>query len=324
MAVKPGPIVSPRHCDRDSHACGLRTNPFDITTLANAPYHCGFDKGLDTLMLAILTAIEYNNTGSEDVIACHNNIIDTHRRVLQLWHNPTANMFGTQVNRILQKSFKLFPVLESTLTKDTVKFYDQLQEKASDHILALMPFDAIMLRIGFEGLCIPGLGVHRYMRMGKALMDLLPKLIPGSLSPQINAALASVHYESKNGYDYLWCVLEVIVPGFDPVVPIQIPIWADYEFWFAQALSWEYRRHVGDMSATCRRHVGNMSATCQRHVKMWMNLGIFACGCQHQNSPDTRFLCQKLPTLYPAHTTSQKCRTLHFGVCRSLKIYSLK
>ncbi len=46
-------------------------------------------------------------------------------------------------------------------------------------------------------------------------------------------------------------------------------------------------------------NVGDMSATCRRHVEMSMNLGIFACGCRHQNSPDTRFLCWKLPTLYP-------------------------
>ena len=32
---------------------------------------------------------------------------------------------------------------------------------------------------------------------------------------------------------------------------------------------------------------------------MLMNLGIFACGCRHQNSPNTRFLCWKLLTLYP-------------------------
>ncbi len=45
-------------------------------------------------------------------------------------------------------------------------------------------------------------------------------------------------------------------------------------------------------------NVGNMLATCWRHVEMSMNLGIFACECQHQNSSDTRYLCQKLPTLW--------------------------
>jgi hypothetical protein len=68
-------------------------------------------------------------------------------------------------------------------------------------------------------------------------MELLPRLVPGTLSPQINAALSSVCYESNNGYDYLWRVLELTVPGFDPVVPIHIPSWsnADDIFSFAQS-----------------------------------------------------------------------------------------
>jgi hypothetical protein len=51
-------------------------------------------------------------------------------------------------------------------------------------------------------------------------------------------------------------------------------------------------------AAALAGNVGDMSATCWQHVEMSINLGIFACGCRHQNSPDTRFLCQKLPTLY--------------------------
>ncbi len=52
-----------------------------------------------------------------------------------------------------------------------------------------------------------------------------------------SATLASVNYELSNGYDYLWRVLELTVPGFDPRVPIQAPIWSDVEdiFHFAQA-----------------------------------------------------------------------------------------
>jgi hypothetical protein len=147
-----------------------------------------------------------------------------------------SNTFGPQVNRILEKSLKLFPVLESTTTTNAVEFYDWLKETAANNLLALMPFDAIMLRFGFKGLCVPGLGVTWYSRMGKALMDLLPCLVPGTLSPQINAALYLVRYESNDGYDYLWWVLKLLVPGFDPIVPIQIPVWTDYEdiFRFAQ------------------------------------------------------------------------------------------
>ena len=68
-------------------------------------------------------------------------------------------------------------------------------------------------------------------------MELLPWLVPASISPQVSAILASVRYESNNGYDYLWRLLELAVPGFNPTVPIQIPSWADANdiFHFAQA-----------------------------------------------------------------------------------------
>ena len=234
--ITPGPIASPRNRDRDSRARELGANRSDISALATAGYHCGIDGGVDPLTSITLVDVGYTNIGSDDVVACHNAIIEVHRKVLQMWHNPTTNTFGPQVNRIIQKSLKLFPVLDSTSTSDMVDFYDRLQETAADHLIALMPFDAILLRFGFEGLCVPGLGVTKYARMGKALMELLPRLIPGSLSPQVNAALYSVRYESNNGYDYLWRILELAVPGFDPIVTVQLPVWADCGdiFHFAQ------------------------------------------------------------------------------------------
>ncbi len=68
-------------------------------------------------------------------------------------------------------------------------------------------------------------------------MDFLPHLIPGTLSSRINAMLVAVQSESNNGYDYLWRVLKLTVPGFDPVVPIQTPLWTVCEdiFHFSQA-----------------------------------------------------------------------------------------
>jgi hypothetical protein len=121
--------------------------------------------------------------------------------------------------------------------EDVVTFYDRLQEVSMGYIIAIMPLDTIVLVHQFEGLCPSGLGLLKYAAMGKALMKLLPWLIPGSLSPHINGTLALVRYESNNGYDYLWHVLELTVPGFDPTVPIHALIWLDFEdiFHFAQA-----------------------------------------------------------------------------------------
>jgi hypothetical protein len=86
---------------------------------------------------------------------------------------------------------------------DVVAFYDHLQEVALGYIIAIIPLDAIVLAHKFKGLCPPGLGLVKYAAMCKALMELLPWLIPGSLSPQVNATLTSVCYESNNGYNYL-------------------------------------------------------------------------------------------------------------------------
>ena len=36
-----------------------------------------------------------------------------------------------------------------------------------------------------------------------------------------------VRMESNNGYDLLWCILELMVPGFDPTFPVKIPTWSD-------------------------------------------------------------------------------------------------
>jgi hypothetical protein len=99
-----------------------------------------------------------------------------------------------------------------------------------------MPFDAIMLQYCFGGLCSTGLGLAKYSALSKGLMELLPWLIPGSTSLQINAALALVYYESGNRNDYLWCIMELAIPGFNPVVPIQVPVWTGVDdiFSFAQ------------------------------------------------------------------------------------------
>jgi hypothetical protein len=141
---------------------------------------------------AILSKCKYNQIASLDVVTCHNDIIAVHRRVRELWYNPTTHTYGPQIKRIITNSLTLLPILELASTKTMVDFYDRLQESLTGLAIAIMPFDTVMICNGLEGLCVLGLGVDRYHVMSKALMELLPRLIPGSLSPQIYAALASV------------------------------------------------------------------------------------------------------------------------------------
>jgi hypothetical protein len=105
------------------------------------------------------------------------------------------------------------------------------------------------------------------------MMDFLPRLIPGTLLSRINATLAAVQSKSNNGNDYLWRVLELTVPGFDPVVPIQTPLWTNYEdiFHFSQA-------HLLYFQLQTKMHYHFMDRT---------RSGIFLRAIQHSDYADT-------------------------------------
>ena len=232
-----GPITSPRNWDKETQARSLGASKFDVSRLACPAYHGGPD-GPSVLTEDFIRECGFTRikATADDVVICYNDIMYVHQKVRELWYNRSSNTLGPQIDKILQKSLSVFPRLISMDTGEVVLFYDRLQEISMNHLLALIPFDATMLQYRFEGLCPPGLGITRYGAMSKALMELLPHLIPGSTSPPINAALASVRYESNNGYDYLWRVLELTVPGFDPANSIMVPVWSGSEdiFSFAQ------------------------------------------------------------------------------------------
>jgi hypothetical protein len=48
--------------------------------------------------------------------------------------------------------------------------------------------------------------------------------------------------ESENGYDLLWRVLSLLVPGFNPTLPVILPAWLDGDvFKFAHSFHLYYR-----------------------------------------------------------------------------------
>ncbi len=168
---------------------------------------------------------------------CYSDTMLVHHKIRELWYNHYTHTSGPQVDKILQKSLTVLPKSESLRVEDVVTFYNRLQEISMCYVLALVPFNAIVLPAQFEGLCPPGLGLIQYTAMCKAFMKLLPWLSSGSLSPQISGVLASVCSKSNNGYDYLWWVLAITMPGFGPTVPIEVPAWshADNIFYFAKS-----------------------------------------------------------------------------------------
>jgi hypothetical protein len=135
-----GTITSPwEHQDRTKGV-----NRFDIEGLAHPLYH-GRTHGVAILTHGFLANCGFNMVSSDDIIGCLNEIITAHRRITETWNNPSTNTSGPQIDRILLKSFKLFPKLESLATEDVVGFYDRFQKLSTAHLLALMPFNSIKL-----------------------------------------------------------------------------------------------------------------------------------------------------------------------------------
>jgi hypothetical protein len=141
-----GPITSPRHWDKESQARCIGASRFDATHLACRAYHVGED-GVSTLTEDIVRNCGFTRikASADDVVVCYNDIMYVHKRVRELWYNSSSHTLGPQVDRILRKSLSVFPCLASTATGDVVTFYDRFQEISMNHLLALLPFDAIML-----------------------------------------------------------------------------------------------------------------------------------------------------------------------------------
>ncbi len=81
------------------------------------------------------------------------------------------------------------------------------------------------MEFNFEGIFVPGLETECYADCAAAMMEVLPRLLPPH-GMEVQVATSTVHSESKNGYDLLWRMLELAVPGFDPTVPIDQPRWS--------------------------------------------------------------------------------------------------
>jgi hypothetical protein len=123
-----------------------------------------------------------------------------------------------------EKALPVFPRLQGLDIADTVKFYDGLQKISMRYLLPLMPFDSIHLPFSFEGLCPPGLGTVCYSAIASAWMDVLPCLLPVKES-EVELTVFTVSIESNNCFDLLWRILELTVPGFKSMNPVQVPTW---------------------------------------------------------------------------------------------------
>jgi hypothetical protein len=146
VVCTPSPCTGGKNLTPREHQERIKgANRFNIEGLAHPLYH-GKTHGINPLTMGFLANCGFNMVLLDDVVGSLNDIVTIHRRISDTWTSPSTNTSGPQVDRILLKSFKLFPTLESLATEDVVGFYDCFQELSTSHLLALMPFDSIVLK----------------------------------------------------------------------------------------------------------------------------------------------------------------------------------
>ena len=122
-----------------------------------------------------------------------------------------------------------------------MEWYDTLQKTLMIYLVPITPLECVMIKMGYEALCIPGTGLTRYPVAARVRLELLPRLLPKT-DDEVTSIINMVRMESNNGYDLLWRILELMVPGFDPTFPVKIPTWSDEGiFDFAHAFQLYYR-----------------------------------------------------------------------------------
>jgi hypothetical protein len=152
-----------------------------MAALADKDYHGGVPC-FDPLTIKIIKNCGYTAINSDDIILCYRDIMLLHRKTLEGWTNIRTQQSGPSVERIMEKAMTLFEKLEGITTTDFVHFYDTFQKTGSVYLLPFMPFNAVSLKLGFEGLCPPGLGIDCYAAIAAALMEVIPCLLPAHIA----------------------------------------------------------------------------------------------------------------------------------------------
>jgi hypothetical protein len=233
----------------------------DVAHLGNVNYHGGA-RGYYPLMESIIHNCGYTELNTTDVILAYNDIIHVHTYVMDTWEHPKSFQKGPQVDHIGPKGLSSFLHLEKLTDNAAVEFHNNFHKTSMLYLLPVMPFNCTSIKMGFEVLCPPGLGLPRYVQIACTLMEILPCLLPRS-NTQITMLVNVTWMASNNGYNLLWRVLYLTVPGFNPAKPVRIPIWQDnniFEFTLSFSLYYHLKAKRGILHDNRMRSVTFLNA----------------------------------------------------------------
>ena len=141
-------------------------------------------------------------------------LMDLLRVLLSNWETPV----------IKQKDLANLHSLEELTPELWVDWYAHLCIDLLPLHIGLVPFDAIVLRWDWVGLCLPGVGEIRYLLMARVLYTILEHLLPWShpLVQLCNNPLLGYHHD---GFRLLSSIKCRLLPAFAPNIPAVPPVW---------------------------------------------------------------------------------------------------
>ena len=152
-----------------------------------------------------------------------------HRTIINSWSSKNNGTYRPQKEAILKSTtFIKKMVLDCFDALSIVHwYYDRLTATCEAFWIGLVPFDAIQFRRRHKGLCLPGLGLDRYVNVASALCTVMLICLENGDS-RVKAMVASVETKSRNGYEIIYCLFCRYVLGFDPTRTVDRPAWDDY------------------------------------------------------------------------------------------------
>jgi hypothetical protein len=117
-----------------------------------------------------------------------------------------------------------FPTLENCRVDTLVSWYQSLQPRLASYCIGLTPFDGIELSFGYQGLCIPGLGIKRYRPMALALYEILITKLPR----EHQTLLGLFDVGTKDAYHLFWSFFCLTLPIFNTDMELKYPKFADH------------------------------------------------------------------------------------------------
>jgi hypothetical protein len=136
--------------------------------------------------------------------------------LLRNWGTPVFNM---------KYKDSLHPLSDLSI-EAWVDFYTHLTADLKYYHIGLVPFDAIVLKAGYIGVVLPGVGDDRYLPMARVLYNILEHLLPVD-NPTIRMCNNSASGLTMDGFRWLHGILTEFVPGFSPYMTATPPLWQD-------------------------------------------------------------------------------------------------